>query len=140
VVLGEGEMRPALEALTVELGLQESVSLLGNVSNPYVFMAKSAVFVLSSRYEGLPTVLVEAMACGCPVVSTDCPSGPSEILNDGEYGHLTPPGDPDALAAAILDVLRGNGRAVPAEWLAQFEFEPVLRQYLKITKLGDIFL
>jgi glycosyltransferase involved in cell wall biosynthesis len=137
VILGEGEMRSSLEALAAELSLQESIDLPGNVTNPYAFMAKSAVFVLSSRYEGLPTVLVEAMACACPVVSTDCPSGPREILNGEEYGHLVPPENPEMLATAILDVLQGNGRAVPSEWLAQFELEPVLQQYLKITKLGD---
>lgn len=135
VILGEGERRPALEALAAELGLQEFIELPGTVSNPYAFMTNAAVFVLSSRYEGLPTVLVEAMACGCPAVSTDCPSGPREILNHGRYGHLVPPEDAEQMAAAILDVLQGNGCSVPTEWLTQFKLEPIVQQYLSILNL-----
>ncbi len=77
----------------------------GFVDNPYAFMARAAVFVLSSTYEGLPGVLIQALACGCPVVSTDCPSGPREILDHGRFGPLVPVGDDAALAAAIEQVL-----------------------------------
>jgi glycosyltransferase involved in cell wall biosynthesis len=75
--------------------------LPGQVPNPYAYFSKAAVFVLSSAYEGLPNVLIEALACGCPVVSTDCPSGPAEILSDGEFGCLVPVGDIEGLATAI---------------------------------------
>ncbi|NLL58039.1 MAG: glycosyltransferase [Firmicutes bacterium] len=101
MILGEGEERFRLEALVKELGLEDDVALPGFVDNPYAYMARAAVFVLSSAWEGLPTVLIEAMACGCPVVSTDCPSGPAEILENGKYGPLVPVGDADKLAEAI---------------------------------------
>jgi glycosyltransferase involved in cell wall biosynthesis len=82
------------------LGLENDVSLPGFVKNPYAYMSRAAAFVLSSRWEGLPTVLIEAIACGCQVVSTDCPNGPSEILAEGKYGRLVPVGDVTALAQA----------------------------------------
>jgi glycosyltransferase involved in cell wall biosynthesis len=105
VILGEGEERQRLEALISELGLTEDVSLPGFAKNPFAHMRRSSVFVLSSVTEGCPNVLLEALACGCPVVSTDCPSGPREILQDGKWGELVPVGDVGALAAAIERVL-----------------------------------
>ncbi|MBE9191240.1 glycosyltransferase [Gloeocapsopsis crepidinum LEGE 06123] len=105
LILGEGEARQELEALMQELKIAEDVSLAGFVDNPYSYMSKATAFILSSRWEGLPTVLIEAMACGCPVISTNCPSGPEEILADGKYGVLVPVGDVHALAAAMLKVL-----------------------------------
>ncbi|MEM3434403.1 MAG: glycosyltransferase [Candidatus Methanomethyliaceae archaeon] len=106
LILGEGEKRKELEVLARELGIAEDLDMPGFVKNPYKYMRRSAVFVLSSQWEGLPTVLVEAMACGCPVVSTDCPSGPAEILENGKYGLLVPPRDHEKLAQAILKVLK----------------------------------
>ena len=105
VILGEGPRRGALLALARKLGVAEDIELPGFVANPFAFMARSSVFVLSSAWEGFGNVLVEAMACGCPVVSTDCPSGPSEILEDGRHGPLVPVGDPAGLAKAICEVL-----------------------------------
>lgn len=92
-------------ALADELGITADLAFLGFVSNPFAYMARAAVLVLSSTYEGFPNVLVEAMACGCPVVSTDCPSGPAEILDNGRFGPLVPVGDEVAMAAAIATVL-----------------------------------
>lgn len=94
-------------------------------------MARSTVFVLSSAWEGLPTVLIEAMALGKPVVSTDCESGPSEILAGGRYGYLTPVGNSNALAEAILQVLAGKPKAVDSGRLEQFSLEAATAQYLK---------
>lgn len=105
VIFGEGEDRAALEADIVELGLTGSVSLAGFRPNPFPDVRAADVFVLSSRWEGLPTVLIEAMAVGTKVVATDCPSGPFEILRGGELGHLVPVGDAEALARAILATL-----------------------------------
>jgi len=81
----------------------------GFVDNPFAFFARSAVFALSSRHEALGNVLVEALACGCPVVATDCPGGVGEILLGGRVGRLVPVGDPASLAAAILAALEGPG-------------------------------
>ena len=133
LILGEGELRPDLEAEVAALGLQDSVLLPGFVDNPYPYMRAAALFVLSSRWEGLPTVLVEAMACGCPVVATDCPSGPAEILEDGEYGQLAPMADPNALAGAILAELAAP---TPSEQLearaACFSFENAIASYTNL--------
>jgi glycosyltransferase involved in cell wall biosynthesis len=106
LILGEGPERGRLEAAIRRLGLTEVVSLPGFVENPFAWLSKSDLFVLSSRYEGLPTVLIEAMACGLPVISTDCISGPAEILENGKYGDLVPVGNPAAMAAAIIKNLR----------------------------------
>src|SRR5574337_901245 len=105
VILGEGKERPALEVLARKLGVASDVALPGFVLNPFPYMMRASVFVLSSAWEGLPGVLIEAMACGCPVASTDCPSGPAEILDSGAYGPLVPVGDEVALAKAIFSVL-----------------------------------
>ena len=113
VILGEGNRREELESLAQQLGVSADVALPGFVANPYPFMERAAVFVLSSAWEGFGNVIVEALACGCPVVSTDCPGGPSEILDDGAYGPLVPVGDDAAMAEAILAVLessRDSGR------------------------------
>ena len=105
IILGEGRQRARLQALVRNLKLADRVSLPGYVDNPYAFMSRASLFVLSSKIEGLPTVLIEALACGCPCVSTDCPSGPSEILEGGRWGELVPVGDSQALAAAMARAL-----------------------------------
>ncbi len=105
LILGEGEDRAALEALAERLGIAGRVHLPGYVFDALACMKAAALFVLSSRYEGLPTVLIEALLCGLPIVSTDCEHGPREILQDGRYGTLVPVGDVEALAAAMLAAL-----------------------------------
>jgi glycosyltransferase involved in cell wall biosynthesis len=137
VILGWGPDRPELEALIQTLGLQNDVDLPGYVQNPYAYMARSAVFVLSSAWEGLPTVLIEAMALDIPVVSTDCDSGPSEILAGGKYGYLTPVGDSEALAEAILDVLSGRVKSIDSSWLSQFDVETATEKYLNILGVAS---
>lgn len=105
IILGEGEARAELEQLIERLGLVAAVDLPGFVSNPYPYFRRAKLFVLSSRWEGLPTNVIEALACGCPVVATDCPSGAREILGDGRFGRLVPVGDPEAMAQAMLATL-----------------------------------
>jgi glycosyltransferase involved in cell wall biosynthesis len=112
VILGEAadaaaspRQRRDLRRLASELGVAEDMDLPGYVENPYPWMAQASVFVLSSTHEGFGNVLPEAMACGCPVVSTDCPSGPVEILDGGRYGRLVPVGDDRALGEAIAATL-----------------------------------
>ena len=132
LILGEGGQRPDLEALVRPLGLEQDVSLPGFVANPYPYMARASLFVLSSRWEGLPTVLIEASYCGAPIVSTDCPSGPREILRDGQYGQLVPVGDVAALARAIETVLAGKMPPPPRESWRPFELETVVNQYINM--------
>jgi len=105
VILGEGPLRGTLERKVAALGLERAVKLSGFMTNPASAYNSADLFVLSSDFEGFGNVIVEALACGVPVVSTDCPSGPREILSDGEFGALVPCGDPDALADAMLAAL-----------------------------------
>jgi glycosyltransferase involved in cell wall biosynthesis len=112
VILGQAgspkkteEQRAELMALAATVGVAADVDLPGFVANPFAYMARAAVFVLSSAFEGLPGVLIEALACGCPVVSTDCPSGPAEILDGGRFGAMVPVGDDEAMAVAIAATL-----------------------------------
>ena len=105
IVIGEGPERVALNLLAKKLGIESIVDFPGFQSNPLAFMARARVFVLASRYEGSPNVLIQAMGTGTPVVSTDCPNGPREILEDGRWGKLVPVGDWTALARAIGQAL-----------------------------------
>jgi glycosyltransferase involved in cell wall biosynthesis len=105
IILGEGKDRDNLEHLTKQLSLSEKIDMPGFVENPYAYLKRAALFVLSSAWEGSPNALTEALALGVPVVATDCPSGPRETLKDGAIGRLVPVGDPDALAAAMLATL-----------------------------------
>ena len=131
VILGEGPQRRALEQLARELGLSAGdLALPGFVANPYAWMARSAVFALSSRWEGLPNALIEALACGCAVVSTDCPSGPAEILDAGRLGPLVPVDDPGALATAIERALAPSDPSARRARARDFAIERVAPRYL----------
>lgn len=108
IILGEAKRdarHTALLELAAELDIAEHIDFPGFVANPYAYMSRAGVFVLSSLWEGLPGVLIEALACGCPAVSTDCPSGPREVLADGRYGPLVAMGDHMAMADAVLATL-----------------------------------
>ena len=136
MILGDGPERASLEALVSERGLTRSVDLPGWVSNPYPYMARAGVFVLSSRWEGLPSVLIEALFCRVPVIATDCLSGPREILDGGRYGALVPVGDEETLAARIESALAGELPAAPAESWEPYEQETVVRRYLEVLVGG----
>lgn len=131
MILGWGPDIPQIEALIDELDIKDDIALLGYQTNPFPYMARAAVFVLSSAWEGLPTVLIEAMAVNTPVVSTNCESGPSEILDNGRYGFLAPVGDDEAISQAILNVLDGDIKTVDPTWLNQFTLETATQEYLK---------
>ena len=134
-ILGEGSERAKLEGLVKELGLENDVWMPGFVDNPFKFMKRAAVFVLSSRFEGAPLVLAEALSVGVPVVSTDCPSGPREILEGGKWGKLVPVGDHEKLAEAILETIENPpNRDRLKERGLQFHIDRIGSQWLNLLK------
>ncbi len=138
-IVGETNQKQSvrLHALASELGVQDDFALLGYQSNPLPYIARAAVFVLSSLYEGLPNVLIEALACGTPVVSTDCPSGPDEILDGGTYGILVPVADDAALAAAIMATLDNPPERTYLEGrAAMFDYRTAIARYTAVL-LGN---
>lgn len=139
VILGEGELRLELENLLLQLNLGvDAVQMPGFVPNPYAWLARCSLFVLSSRREGLPGALIEAMACGTPVVSTNCLSGPDEILEGGRWGRLVPVGDVDTLAAAMAATLYAPKNQLPdvRRRAADFEQDRAVDAYLRILGMS----
>ncbi|HEY9644103.1 MAG TPA: glycosyltransferase, partial [Coleofasciculaceae cyanobacterium] len=132
VIIGnETDYKLELKALAQSLGVAEDIDMPGFQSNPYAYMGNATIFVLSSLFEGLPSVLIEAMATGTPVVSTDCKSGPAEILDNGKYGQLVPVGDADKLAEAILATLANPLQPEMLQQRAQdFTVEAIAQEYL----------
>ena len=131
IIVGDGPDRLMLEQLVQQHHLGSNVSFVGHQANPYPYFAQSDLFVLSSTREGLPTVLIEALAFGMKVVSTDCPSGPREILNDGAYGQLVRPRDSDALAHSIISSLKSPRPTVPKLLFDQYKVESAVSAYTK---------
>jgi len=131
VIIGEGPERGKCEKLIESLNLQDHVFLYGFRSNPYKYMSRAKVFVLSSIWEGFGNVLVEAMALGTPVISTNCPHGPSEILADGKYGMLVPMKNPAEMARSICYVLR-NGGPNGENKVKEYTIEGITDEYLKL--------
>ncbi len=131
VILGEGPLRAELEALVTQLKLDSRVLLPGFMVDPYPWFQSADLFVLSSLWEGFGNVIVEAFECGLPVVSTNCPSGPAEILDDGKFGKLVPVNDPAALAAAIAESLKiSHDRAVLKRRAQDFSVRKISDEYL----------
>lgn len=133
LILGEGDLRKKLEALINELRLNDCVSMPGFVSNPRPYYQRASLFALSSSWEGLPTVLIEALDAGTPVVSTDCPSGPREILLDGKFGQLVPMGDSQALANSMAESLAATHDTAALKARAQdFSIDKATDRYLEL--------
>lgn len=138
-ILGWGPDRQKLAALVNELGIEDDVVMPGFIKNPFAYMAKASVFALSSVWEGLSNVLIEAMALGTPVISTDCKSGPAEVLADGKYGWLVPVGNSEALAKKILQILDSNIQPVDSDWLSQFTLHTSTQRYLDVLDISLSF-
>lgn len=136
IILGEGPEREKLEELIQELELENCVDLPGFTDNPYAYMKQADVFALSSKLEGLPTVIIEAMACGCPIVSTNCPGGLNEILKNGDYGTLVPVGDYQALGQAIVAALGKEHDLGKLKKRAEdFSEDKIINEYLELFQL-----
>jgi glycosyltransferase involved in cell wall biosynthesis len=136
IILGEGKKRSELESLIKRLELQEKIDLPGFTRNPYVYMRNCDIFVLSSATEGFPNTLIEAMACGTPVVSTDCPSGPREILDNGKFGKLVKVGDEKSLAEAILETIKNplSSEELINRVREKFSLKEAIKKYLDIIR------
>lgn len=138
-ILGDGPLRPELEALCEASGLTGSVSLPGNVKNPHTYLINADMFVLSSRFEGFPNAILDAMACGLPVIATDCRSGPREIIRDGVDGILVQPDDVDALAATMERLISSEAEraelgARAVEVRERFGMDAIMGQWEKILE------
>lgn len=133
IILGDGPLRAELQALIEELDLGHAVKLLGYVDNPLKYFSRSDIFVLSSHVEGMPNVLVEAMMCGCTPVSTNCPTGPREVLQDGKYGYLVPVSDPIALAAGIVKAMdHPISKKLLSDAVKPFSDEEVIKRHFEV--------
>lgn len=135
LILGEGSERAALEALARELGVADDVSMPGFQANPYAFMANAAVFALTSAWEGLPTVVIEAMACGVPVVATDCTSGLADILDRGRLGRVVAVGDGTAVAEALVETLDHRPDTASARtWAMGYTIDRAVDAYFDVIE------
>jgi glycosyltransferase involved in cell wall biosynthesis len=135
ILLGDGPLREELQRLASELGIAHQVIFAGFQQNPYPIIKGAKLCILSSDYEGLPNAILDALSVGTPVVSTDCPSGPAEILTGSLANYLTPVGDPQALARAIVGALKDieNGQlTVPRDLLERFDASHIARQYIDL--------
>lgn len=132
ILLGEGPEQAVMEQLIADLDLSDSLFVAGFQKNPFVWIKHASVFVLASRWEGFGNVLTEAASLGVRIVSTDCPSGPAEILEDGKWGRLVPPGDPQALADAMGAALDDPETPDYTEMLKRFDKDRIVNQYLDV--------
>ncbi|MGD9638889.1 MAG: glycosyltransferase [Alphaproteobacteria bacterium] len=133
IIMGDGIERPNLETLIKDLQIENKIDLMGYTENPFAFMDKADVFVLSSLHEGMPNMLVQALGCGCPSVATNCPSGPSELIIDGKNGFLTPVGDTDKMAENIIKTINANFSKEQVKLtIAHHNINNIADQYLKL--------
>lgn len=136
IILGEGEERAKLERLVQELKIQEYVSMPGFVSNPYSYMSRCDAFVLPSRWEGFPNVLVEAMACGAKVIATDCPGGSAEILENGKWGELVPIDDSLQLNKKIYECLSDDKKPDVFHRVNDFSLEKIMMRFVGVIDIS----
>lgn len=136
IILGEGSLRSELECLIEVKGLSSAVDLVGFQANPFGWIAASDVYVLSSKYEGFPNSLLQSLACGLRVISTDCPTGPAEILEGGKWGRLVPIGDPHEMAKAIIETVNQKSWPAVSRKVDEFKIDHVVCEYEKALRLS----
>jgi len=129
IILGQGEEEAGLRQLIHDLAIAEHVDLVGFQKNPFSWMLRCDLYVMSSAWEGLPGSLIEALACGAKVVSTDCPTGPTEILENGKWGRLVPVGNSVALAAAMAETLDEEKPPAISEHIKKFDSDTCVSEY-----------
>lgn len=139
IILGEGSLRSELELLCNQLNIANLVHFPGRVKNPYQYLQQADLFVMSSSFEGFPNALCEAMACGLPVISTDCPSGPRQIIRDNLDGILVPNNNVDALAKAIVDLISDEKKRqrlgdAAKEITERFNLDKIMKMWEKLLK------
>lgn len=134
MILGEGPERNSLESLVTRLGIEDDISLEGFVSNPVSYISKARIFALSSMWESLPTVVIEALAANTPVVAMDCPGGIREILLDGKYGTLVQERDPASYADALIEELLHDKKTLPQEAWQSFTLDEVIDRYSSLLE------
>ena len=138
IILGEGSKKNVLKNQIKNLNLQKSVFLLGEVTNPLKFFSRSDIFILSSEVEGMPNVLIEAMMCGCTPVSTDCPTGPKEIIKNNVYGYLVPVGNPELMSKALESAIKKPiDKKKLEEAVRPFEEFNVIARHLRMINLNN---
>jgi glycosyltransferase involved in cell wall biosynthesis len=135
IILGEGSLKSKLQNIINDLKLNQVISLHGFEINPYKYLAKADLFVLSSIYEGFGNVIVEALALNVPVVSTDCPSGPAEILENGKWGKLVPVGDSASMATAMIETLKKSPKQETLLRAKEFNIQSVVENYIKLMEV-----
>ena len=134
VIIGEGEDRPSLIRLAEELGVRDHIDMPGFVANPGAFMARASVVAVSSRWENLPCIVIEALAAGCQIAATDCAGGIREILHDGVFDDLVNPEDSESLADLIVKRLRCPEAAAPTSAWQPFTVDNTLAAYLDVFR------
>lgn len=138
-ILGEGEERDSIENLVASLNIQDDVWMPGYVGNSQAYISRAKIFILASNYEGLPNVLIESLALNIPIISTNCPSGPAEILCNGRYGILVEPGNIQQLTNAILNALSGeHPKFSNLEAISRFDPKTILAEYKKVLGIDTI--
>ena len=136
LILGDGPLKEYLSQLVHELNLNMHIDLVGYVNNPFKYYKNADVFVLSSYVEGLPNVLVEAMMCGCTPVSTDCPTGTREVIQNNKYGYLVPVKNPQLLAAGVINALENPiSKDLLDEAIKPFSADNVIKSHFSSLNL-----
>lgn len=132
LIIGEGPLRDKLIKMVQKRGLKDRVNFLGFLSNPFPYIKSADALIMTSRWEGLPTAIIEALTLGIQVISTDCPTGPKELLHNGDYGFLCPVNDVHCITESLSKVYNGERKSITEGFLSQFYIEASTKEYMKL--------